>query len=113
MVDRAYKRSLPEFRATLERLRREFDALQPSTDWGALRIRPLLAHVRTLERLARSPTFSKEFARLRRGVDSFHSDLVYLQTNARSLRTLLEVERARLRAARRSLPSRSRRTARS
>jgi hypothetical protein len=53
----------------------------------------LLDHVKSLERLLRSPTFARETARLRRGVVMFRSDLVYLRENVKALKKILEIER--------------------
>jgi hypothetical protein len=100
VVDRAYLESLPEFRTTLRRLRSEFSRLDTRTDWVGLRVDPLLRHVRSLEAVLRSPRFSKESARLRRGVSMFHSDLVYLRHNLRELEALLAVEKGRARSPR-------------
>jgi hypothetical protein len=52
----------------------------------------LLDHVKSLERLFRSPKFARETARLRRGVVMFHSDLIYLRQNVKALKEILEVE---------------------
>jgi uncharacterized coiled-coil DUF342 family protein len=92
MVDRVYKGALPEFRRELERLRREFGRLKTSTDWSKLRVEPLLQHVKSLERAITSKEHARSFSRLRRGVDSFHSDLVYLRTNVSSLKRVLAAE---------------------
>lgn len=94
MVDRVYKASLPRMRQELERLREGFSQVEPRTDWGRLRVEPLLAHVRSLERLLGSRDFSREGARLSKGVVMFHADLVYLRTNLQALKQLLESERA-------------------
>ena len=60
------------------------------TDWTRLRIEPLLKHLEALEQLLHSGEFSGEFSRLREGVVLFHSDLVYLRTNVKELRRLLQ-----------------------
>jgi len=93
MVDRAYKKDLPAFRKDLEQLREEFTNLGPRTDWIGLRIKPLLEHLGSLERLLASEEFSQEFSRLRKGVELFHSDLVYLRTNVKGLEKILESEK--------------------
>ena len=90
MADRVYKAGIPALRKALQRLRTEFSDLGGPTDWVRLRVDPVLAHARSLERLLSSPRFSREFARLRRGVVLFHSDLVYLRTNVKGLQQLLE-----------------------
>lgn len=95
MVDRVYKAGVPEYRQALEQIRKEFARLDPSIDWVGLRVDPVLAHARELERRAHSRKFSREFSRLRKGVPLFHSDLVYLRTNVVELRRLLESERRR------------------
>ncbi len=94
MVDRVYRAGLPALRKKLEKLREDFLDADPRTDWTQLRIEPLLAHVRSLERIIESAAFSREHARLRRGVVMFHSDLVYLRTNVQALEKVLESERA-------------------
>jgi uncharacterized coiled-coil DUF342 family protein len=96
MVDRVYKGALPEFRRELEHLRKEFGRLKTSTNWTKLRLEPLLKHVKQLEKVISSREHSRAFSRLRRGVDSFHSDLVYLKTNISSLKRVLEAERRSL-----------------
>jgi hypothetical protein len=95
MVDRVYKSAIPEFRKTLEGLRREFSKLELSTDWVHLRVDPLLKHSAELERRLSSRRFSMQIARLSRGVAQFHSDLVYLRTNVKELQKLLLVEQKR------------------
>lgn len=89
MVDRAYKGAIPEFRKTLEQLRKEISHLDSDTDWVRLRVDPILKHTKELERLLSSPRFSAEFSRLKKGVPLFHSDLVYLRTNVNELRKLI------------------------
>ena len=100
-MDRAYKEDIPKYRKTLEELRKGFSGLATKTDWTALRIDPLLAHVRSLERLLKSPKFERETARLRRGVVMFHSDLVFLRTNIAALKQILADETRRLVQAKR------------
>lgn len=94
MVDRVYKADLPRLRKALEKLREEFSDLGSSkTNWTKLRIEPLLKHLDSLEQLLHSEEFSREFSRLRKGVEMFHSDLVYLRENVRALETLLQSEK--------------------
>lgn len=95
MVDRVYKGGIPELRKALEQLRKEFSKLRSPTDWVHLRVDPVLQHARELERLLSSRRFSREFARLTKGVVLFHSDLAYLRTNVKALRTILDTEKAR------------------
>jgi hypothetical protein len=91
MVDRVYKEDLPRLRKALEELRADFAGSGvSSTDWVRLRIEPLLKHLDELEGLLHSREFASEFARLRKGVRLFHSDLVYLRENVKGLQTLLE-----------------------
>ena len=52
--------------------------------------------VDTLERLIYSDEFSGESSRLPRGVELFHSDLVYLSQNVKGLQKLLLSEKRRL-----------------
>lgn len=104
MVDRVYKRDIPAKRKALERLRVEFSHLDTRTDWTRLRVDPVLAHARTLERLLRSPRFSGEASRLRQGVVLFHSDLVYLRENVRGLERILKAERKKSTAKRGKIP---------
>lgn len=92
MVDRAYKGSLPQFRRELESVRERFSKLDSDTDWVQLRVDPMLRHLDSLEHLLKSRKFSREFARLRKGVVLFHSDLVYLRTNLIGLKKLLRSE---------------------
>ena len=99
-MDRSYKKDIPKTRSALEELRNEFSAVASTTDWTKLRIEPLLDHVKSLERLLRSPKFARETVRLRRGVVMFHSDLIYLRVNVKALKKILEVERKSHRAAR-------------
>ena len=97
MVDRVYKADLPRLRKALEKLRVEFSDLgSPKTSWIKLRIELLLRHLDSLEQLLRSEEFSREFSRLRKGVEMFHSDLVYLRENVRALETLLQSEKKSL-----------------
>jgi predicted RNase H-like nuclease (RuvC/YqgF family) len=93
MVDEAYKRQLPELRNDLERLRGNFSNLSSKTDWTKLRIEPLLKHLVSLEHLMESTEFSREFSRLTKGVELFHSDLVYFRTNVRGLEKVLQSEK--------------------
>jgi hypothetical protein len=92
-VDRVYKDGIPSARKALEKLKQKFSGFDSRTDWTKLRIDPLLDHTRSLERLLRSPKFSRETSRLTRGVVMFHSDLVYLQENVKALKTILQSER--------------------
>ena len=93
LMDRSYKEDIPRAKRILEELKKEFSGVASTTDWTKLRIEPLLDHVKSLERLLRSPKFARETARLRRGVVMFHSDLVYLRENVKGLKEILEVER--------------------
>jgi len=93
MVDRVYKSDLPALRDSLEELRKSFSHLNSKTDWTKLRIEPLLKHLRSLEQLLESGEFSREFSRLTKGVELFHSDLVYFRTNVRGLEKLLQSEK--------------------
>jgi hypothetical protein len=95
MVDRVYKKDMPRLRRSLERMRGDFSHLGSKTNWSQLRIEPLLEHIRSLERILGSRKFSREFSRLRFGVALFHSDLVYLRTNVRALKKILDTERGR------------------
>jgi len=103
-MDRSYKEDIPRTRRALEELKKEFSGVTSTTDWTKLRIEPLLEHVKSLDRLLRSPKFARETARLRRGVVMFHSDLVYLRENLKALKKILEIERKshRRRPARRT-----------
>ena len=92
MVDRTYKRKLPRYRNALEELRTGFAGLGSGTDWTRLRIEPLLKHLESLERSLESREFSQESSRLSKGVELFHSDLVYLRTNVKGLKRILESE---------------------
>ena len=97
MVDRVYVAGLPRLRKSLEDLREDFSKLGESkTDWVTLRIDPLLKHLDSLEQLMHSSQFSQEFSRLRKGVELFHSDLVYLRENVKGLEKLLQSERKSL-----------------
>jgi len=91
-MDRSYKEDIPKTKRALEELKKEFSGVASTTDWAKLRIEPLLDHVKSLERLLRSPKFARETARLRRGVVMFHSDLVYLRENVKALKQILDVE---------------------
>lgn len=92
-MDKVYKGDIPRHRQTLLDLKREFARLRSATDWTALRIDPLLEYVTSLERLLRSAKFSREGARLRKGVGLFHSDLIYLRTNIKVLKDILAGEK--------------------
>ena len=92
-MDRSYKEEIPKMKRALEQVKKEFSGVASTTDWTRLRIEPLLDHVKSLERLLRSPKFERETARLRRGVVMFHSDLVYLRENVKALKQILDVER--------------------
>lgn len=92
-MDKAYKEDIPRYKKTLMTLKREFSRISPSTDWTRLRVDPLLKHVSSLERLLLSPKFSRESARLRKGVAMFHADLVYLRANIKALKEILAVEK--------------------
>jgi hypothetical protein len=91
-MDRSYKEDIPCARKALEELKKEFSRVALTTEWTKLRIDPLLDHVKSLERLLRSPKFARETARLRRGVVMFHSDLIYLRQNVKALKEILEIE---------------------
>jgi hypothetical protein len=91
-MDRVYKLDIPAKRKALEQLSKQFSTLRSTTDWKRLRVEPLLAHARSLERLLRSPRFARETSRLPRGVAMFHSDLVYLRENIKALQAVLEAE---------------------
>jgi hypothetical protein len=93
MVDRVYKAGLPALRKQLEGLREEFVTSGSTTDWARKRIDPLIAHARSLERLLGSGANSLSEARLSRGVEMLHADLVYLRTNVLGLKKILEAER--------------------
>ena len=95
MVDRVYKKAIPDFRKTLEQLRREFTRLESDTDWVRLRVDPVLQHAKELDRVLSSPKFAREVSRLKKGVGLFHSDLVYLRTNLIELRKLLQSKKKR------------------
>lgn len=97
MVDRVYKASLPRYRKSLEKLKDDFSRLDGKTDWVGLRIEPLLKHLDSLERIMNSAEYSEEFLHLRKGLELFHSDLVYLSTNVRGLEKVLKSERNRSR----------------
>ena len=88
-MDRSYKEDIPKAIKALEGLLEDFSGAGAATDWAELRIKPLLAHARSLDRLLRSPKFAKETARLRRGVAMFHADLVYLRANIKALKEIL------------------------
>src|SRR5439155_3873597 len=61
-MDRSYKEDIPSTRRALEELKKEFSSVASTTDWTKLRIEPLLDHVKSLERLLRSPKFARETA---------------------------------------------------
>ena len=92
-MDRVYLANIPKYKTMLAKLKSEFSALTTTTDWAKLRVEPLLAHVRSLDQLLRSPRFSSEIARLRKGVVMFHADLVYLRTNIDALQKILDHEK--------------------
>jgi len=92
-MDRSYKEDIPKTKRALEKLKKEFSGVASATDWTKLRIEPLLEHVKSLDRLLRSPRFARDTARLRRGVGMFRSDLVYFRANVKALKEILEVER--------------------
>ena len=98
MVDRVYKSDILRLKKELEALKREFAAAGGTTDWVGLRIDPLIRHADSLDQTLNSEGHSKEFARLKRGVDMFHSDLVYLRMNVKSLRKLLVSGKSRIRS---------------
>ncbi len=84
-----YKSDLPKLRIALEALKEDFSNLSPKTEWIALRIVPLLKHLVSLEQLLESEKHSRESSRLTRGVEMFHSDLVYFRTNIKALKKIL------------------------
>ncbi len=94
-MDRVYKTDIPAYVESLAALRKAFAKLETSTDWGRLRIDPLLAHARGLLRIQRSPKFARESSRLRKGVRMFRSDLLYLRENIRALKAILDAEQER------------------
>lgn len=96
MVDRVYKGAIPEFKARLVEMRKEFASVPSKTDWNRLRVEPLLQHVTSLEAILRSKRHATQIARLTRGVSMFHSDLVYIQHNLRELEKTLEREKQRI-----------------
>ncbi len=93
MVDRVYKKDLPKLKSDLEKLRENFSDIGCETDWIELRIEPLLKHLDSLDQILISREFSQEFSRLRKGVELFHSDLVYFRTNVKGLQKVLEFEK--------------------
>lgn len=105
MVDRSYKNGLPRLRKTLEKLKEDFSTLGAKTDWTKLRIEPLLKHLESLEQLLESDAFSRESSRLTKGVELFHSDLVYFRTNVKGLKKVLQSERESLRRNKQKGPS--------
>ena len=96
MVDRVYKKELPRLRNDLEKLRENFSSLGSKTNWTKLRIEPLLRHLDSLEQPLHSGEFSREFSRLTKGVELFHSDLVYLRENVKGLEKVLQSEKKSL-----------------
>jgi hypothetical protein len=92
-MDKVYKSDIPQKRRELQELKRQFSGVASTTDWIKLRIDPLLEHAKSLEKLLRSPKFSRETSRLTRGVVMFHSDLVYLRENVNALKAILQAER--------------------
>ena len=92
-MDRSYKEDIPRAKRALEELRNEFAGVASTTDWKKLRIEPTLDHVKSLERVLRSPKFARETVRLRRGVVMFHADLIYLRENVKALKEILAVEK--------------------
>jgi hypothetical protein len=97
-MDKAYKEDIPKYRRALEDLREKFAGIVTKTDWIALRIEPLLQHVKHLEGVLRSPQFSRELTRLRHGVAMFHADLVYVRENIKGLKAILTREKTGLQA---------------
>jgi hypothetical protein len=59
-MDRTYKEDIRSTRRALEELKKEFSGVASTTDWTKLRIEPLLDHVKSLERLLRSPKFARD-----------------------------------------------------
>lgn len=96
MVDRVYRSDLARLRKVLLNMRRELSQLDPSTDWGRLRIDPLLSHLEQLRILVRIWSSSRQ----RGGVPMLHSDLVYFRQNAKGLEKVLASERRRSRKLR-------------
>jgi hypothetical protein len=92
-MDKVYKGDIPRHRKALEQLEKEFSSVVSKTDWTTLRIEPLLVHVKMLERLLHSSQFSRETARLNKGVVMFHSDFVYLRANIKALKAILAGQR--------------------
>ncbi len=97
MVDRVYRTDLPRIRMNLLNMRREFSALDPSTDWVRLRVDPLLAHLDQLRAMIRIWDFSRH----RGSVTLLHADLVYFRNNVRGLQRVLSSERRMSRRKRR------------
>lgn len=92
-----YKADIPALKEELQKLRDGFSGLGTKTDWTKLRVEPLLRHAESLERQLNSEVFSREFSRLTKGVAMFHSDLVYLRTNVKELKKLLQSEKSHIR----------------
>lgn len=105
-MDKVYKGDIPKHKRALEELKIEYASGFSTTDWTTLRIGPLLEHVTMLERLLQSSQFSRETARLRRGVVMFHSDLVYLRENIKALKEILASERPGLKTAKGNMKTR-------
>jgi hypothetical protein len=103
-MDKVYKEDIPKLKRALQDLRKKFSRIESRTDWIGLRINPLLRHVKALERLLKAPDFSSEHKRLRNGVSLFRSDLVYLSTNVKTLKSLLPAETNRNRIRKQKLP---------
>jgi predicted RNase H-like nuclease (RuvC/YqgF family) len=93
LVDRVYKADIPKMRSALQRLKEDFSNLDSKTNWTKLRIEPLLDHLRSLEGLLESDEFSREFSHLTKGVEMFHSDLVYFKKNINGLEKILRSEK--------------------
>ncbi len=92
-MDKVYKTDIPKYQNVLEDFKKGFSRIDSKTDWVRLRIDPLLDHVRRLEKILKSPHFSREKTRLRKGVAMFHSDLVHLRENIRILKAILAGEK--------------------
>jgi hypothetical protein len=92
VVDRVYKADIPALRKALEKLKKEFSELKSKTNWSELRVEPLLRHTKELEQQLRTQGSS----RLTKGVQLFHSDLVYLRKNVKGLKEVLQSERKSL-----------------
>ena len=66
-MDRSYKEDIPKTKKALEKLKKEFSGVASTTDWTRLRIEPLLDHVKSIERLLRSPKFARETGTVKKG----------------------------------------------